>query len=137
MWEKDVRAKEIPLSEPFMLTQTLTSDVETARWASEGLPADELSVQNGVLTTRASRYPLCIDPQQQAVAWCAHPPYLPSLPSLPRLASAMRPSIQALSFPSLTPSLPSPLPSLAHTRLMLLQDQEARGQVVTQSLHLQ
>lgn len=83
VWEKDVRAKEIPLSEPFMLTQTLTSDVETARWASEGLPADELSVQNGVLTTRASRYPLCIDPQQQAVAWCAHPPYLPSLPSLP------------------------------------------------------
>ena len=33
------------------------------------MPQDELSVQNGILTTRSSRYPLCIDPQQQAVAW--------------------------------------------------------------------
>jgi dynein heavy chain len=26
-------------------------------------------VQNGILTTRASRWPLCIDPQLQAVNW--------------------------------------------------------------------
>lgn len=41
----------------------------SCRWGSEGLPPDELSIQNGILTTRASRFPLCIDPQQQALNW--------------------------------------------------------------------
>jgi dynein heavy chain len=40
----------------------LTSEVEVAKWSVEGLPGDELSVQNGILTTSASRWPLCIDP---------------------------------------------------------------------------
>ena len=68
-WEVDVRKRGMPLTEPYRLESLLTSPVETARWASEGLPQDELSVQNGILTKRASRYPLAIDPQQQAVAW--------------------------------------------------------------------
>jgi dynein heavy chain len=36
---------------------------------AEGLPADQHSIMNGILTTRASRFPLCVDPQQQAVMW--------------------------------------------------------------------
>ena len=39
------------------------------RWSSEGLPPDELSVQNGILTIQASRFAYCIDPQQQALKW--------------------------------------------------------------------
>ena len=68
-WEVDIREKKVVLSDPFKLEKLLTSDVETAKWAGEGLPQDELSIQNGILTTRSSRYPLCIDPQQQALAW--------------------------------------------------------------------
>jgi dynein heavy chain, axonemal len=62
-WVVDVAARNIPLTAPFRLETLLTTDVEVAQWAGEGLPGDELSVQNGMLTTRANRWPLCIDPQ--------------------------------------------------------------------------
>ena len=68
-WLKDVTARNIPLSDNFKLETLLTNEVETTQWASEGLPSDELSIQNGILTTRASRFPLCIDPQMQAIQW--------------------------------------------------------------------
>ncbi|XP_072367150.1 dynein axonemal heavy chain 10 isoform X2 [Scyliorhinus torazame] len=68
-WHNDVLKREIPLSKPFRLENLLTDEVEISRWGSEGLPPDELSVQNGILTTQASRFPLCIDPQQQALNW--------------------------------------------------------------------
>ena len=68
-WSGDVKERGIPSSENFRVEELLTSDVEISQWASEGLPSDELSVQNGILTTRASRWPLCIDPQLQAVSW--------------------------------------------------------------------
>jgi len=62
-WYSSVKQLEIPLTEKFRLEELLTSSVEISGWASEGLPSDELSVQNGILTTQASRWPLCIDPQ--------------------------------------------------------------------------
>jgi len=43
----------------------LTNEVEMTEWASQGLPSDDLSIQNGILTVRANRWPLCIDPQMQ------------------------------------------------------------------------
>ncbi|KAB1255183.1 Dynein heavy chain 10; axonemal [Camelus dromedarius] len=69
VWQSDILGRDIPLSQPFRLESLLTDDVEISRWGSQGLPPDELSVQNGILTTRASRFPLCIDPQQQALNW--------------------------------------------------------------------
>nr|XP_057927697.1 dynein axonemal heavy chain 10-like isoform X1 [Doryrhamphus excisus] len=68
-WVADVQERGIPLSEPFKVDNLLTDEVEIIRWGSEGLPPDELSVQNGILTTRGSRFPMCIDPQQQALNW--------------------------------------------------------------------
>lgn len=68
-WHEDITSRHIPMVTPFRIDQNLCNDVEISAWASEGLPPDELSVQNGLLTVRASRFPLCIDPQQQALAW--------------------------------------------------------------------
>lgn len=68
-WKVDLVEKELPNKEDFQLDTFLTNEVIVARWASDGLPSDELSVQNGILTSFASRWPLCIDPQTQAVSW--------------------------------------------------------------------
>ncbi|KAF9424735.1 hypothetical protein HW555_000036 [Spodoptera exigua] len=68
-WLGDVLERGIPLTTPFTIEKNLTNEVEISGWNSEGLPPDELSVQNGILTTRASRFPLCIDPQTQALSW--------------------------------------------------------------------
>ncbi|CAH1993535.1 unnamed protein product [Acanthoscelides obtectus] len=68
-WQDDIMQREIPLSQPYRIESNLTTDVEISTWNSENLPPDELSVQNGILTIRSSRFPLCIDPQQQALNW--------------------------------------------------------------------
>ena len=64
-----VASLNIPVSSNFNLEAFLSSDAVIQDWTAKGLPADEHSVQNGILTTAASRFPLCIDPQQQAVQW--------------------------------------------------------------------
>uniref|UniRef100_A0A7S4D2X3 Dynein-1, subspecies f n=1 Tax=Eutreptiella gymnastica TaxID=73025 RepID=A0A7S4D2X3_9EUGL len=68
-WLTFLKSKEIPLKDNFKVESLLTDEVEIAKWNSDGLPGDELSIQNGILTTQSSRFALCIDPQMQAVAW--------------------------------------------------------------------
>lgn len=38
-------------------------------WNLDGLPKDTFSVDNGIITSQARRWPLMIDPQQQANKW--------------------------------------------------------------------
>eukprot|EP00947_MAST-08B_sp_MAST-8B-sp1_P000067 g67.t1 len=68
-WVEDVLSKEVPTTKPFSVRDMLVTDGIVKQWGAEQLPGDDHSVQNGILTTQASRFPLCIDPQTQAVRW--------------------------------------------------------------------
>ena len=65
----DASAKGIPVSKNLSITDFLVDAGTIAEWNSQGLPKDDLSVQNGILVTQASRFPLLIDPQGQALSW--------------------------------------------------------------------
>lgn len=68
-WRKDIVDKNINLNENFVVQGLLANEQTISQWNLEGLPDDELSVQNGILTENATRWPLCIDPEMQAISW--------------------------------------------------------------------
>ena len=43
--------------------------VQISEWNLNALPSDAVSLENGILTTKAERWGLCIDPQEQANKW--------------------------------------------------------------------
>ena len=68
-WKKELHTRKIPLSAKLNLIDMLADSITVGEWNLQGLPNDELSVQNGIIVTKASRFPLLIDPQGQAKMW--------------------------------------------------------------------
>jgi dynein heavy chain len=69
MWTEQCKERSIPCSEIFQLTKVMGDPVVIRGWNIDGLPTDNTSCENGILTTKAERFGLCIDPQQQANKW--------------------------------------------------------------------
>ncbi|XP_074730375.1 dynein axonemal heavy chain 5 isoform X7 [Strix uralensis] len=68
-WQKEMKSRKIPFGNNLNLIEMLTDAATISEWNLQGLPNDELSIQNGIIVTKASRYPLLIDPQAQGKIW--------------------------------------------------------------------
>ena len=67
---EEIEERLLPENIPDFSIQAMLSDpMEIRDWNYSGLPADELSIENAIITVRAKRWPLIIDPQMQANKW--------------------------------------------------------------------
>ncbi|CAJ1337950.1 unnamed protein product [Effrenium voratum] len=68
-WLKELKNLQIPSGETFDLRAVMGNPVEIREWNLQGLPADAVSINNGVMVMRGKRWPLMIDPQSQGNKW--------------------------------------------------------------------
>ena len=68
-WSTSVTTQRIPQTENFDFAKFLAKPTDVRDWNIQGLPKDDFSTENGVISTRGGRWPLMIDPQGQANRW--------------------------------------------------------------------
>ncbi|XP_019756852.1 dynein axonemal heavy chain 8 [Dendroctonus ponderosae] len=68
-WLDSLTRRKIPVTVSLNIIESLTDIATIGEWNIQGLPTDDLSIQNGIIVTTASRYPLLIDPQNQGKSW--------------------------------------------------------------------
>ncbi|KAG7250957.1 hypothetical protein CRUP_014908, partial [Coryphaenoides rupestris] len=69
LWKAEMSQQRIPYSHDVNVIGMLVDNATVGEWNLQGLPNDDLSIQNGIVVTKASRYPLLIDPQGQGKIW--------------------------------------------------------------------
>lgn len=61
-WNSQQMEKEIPSSGSFSMQRVLGDPVKIRNWTIAGLPSDSFSIENAIITSKARRWPLNIDP---------------------------------------------------------------------------
>ncbi|XP_055643505.1 dynein axonemal heavy chain 6 [Toxorhynchites rutilus septentrionalis] len=69
IWVEECRNLNIPSSDTFSLVKILGDSFQIRQWNMFGLPRDDISVENAIISTQGGRWPLMIDPQEQANRW--------------------------------------------------------------------
>ena len=68
-WTAEVTKREVPMTPGFDFSNFLARPTDVRSWNIQGLPRDRFSTENGVIVTSCERWPLMIDPQEQAKKW--------------------------------------------------------------------
>lgn len=68
-WIGECQRLEIPCSSRFDFIHCLGDAYQMRTWNLHGLPRDPSSLENGIIVTQSNRWPLMIDPQEQANQW--------------------------------------------------------------------
>eukprot|EP01022_Parablepharisma_sp_SALTPOND_P023040 TRINITY_DN476_c0_g1_i1.p1 TRINITY_DN476_c0_g1~~TRINITY_DN476_c0_g1_i1.p1 ORF type:complete len:4333 (+),score=667.47 TRINITY_DN476_c0_g1_i1:7842-20840(+) len=68
-WWNKCKELKIPCSPKFTLNVIMGDPVKLQLWKTQNLPSDSFSLDNAIIVTKSRRWPLCIDPQNQANRW--------------------------------------------------------------------
>ena len=68
-WLAKCQELEITISSNFELQEILGDPIQIREWQLFQLPSDSISINNAIIITRSERWPLLIDPQEQANKW--------------------------------------------------------------------
>jgi dynein heavy chain len=65
-WHAEMEQLQLPFTPNCNVISVLSDPVKIRAWNIYGLPTDTLSIENGIIMSKARRWPLFIDPQGQA-----------------------------------------------------------------------
>jgi dynein heavy chain len=68
-WRSTMAAHSLPYTDDCTLVSLLQDPVKLRRWQLAGLPTDAASTENALIVSKSRRWPLMIDPQNQANRW--------------------------------------------------------------------
>jgi len=68
-WKLSIYNKAIKYSPTLALTEFLSRPQDRVLWKSEELPDDDLCIENAIIMSKYNRYPLIIDPSDQALKY--------------------------------------------------------------------